>query len=157
MPAIARNAARGAVLLCIVATFAHADAHDDVLEVFMKMAAALTEVSGDGGRAVLGNVAEFMSAVSKDMPDYDTLKNNVTALVSDAEVSSSIAPLTEDAQGDTYKIELDWLLEIRSLEQDGPIVRRREVVHGELRKEKKHWKIVSLKPLDFFAAANLGK
>ena len=47
--------------------------------------------------------------------------------------------------------------EIRSLEQDGPLVRRREVVHCELRKEKKHWKIVALKPIDFFAPANLGK
>ena len=48
-------------------------------------------------------------------------------------------------------IDLDWVLEIRSLEQDGPLVRRREVVHCELRKEKKQWKIVALKPIDFFA------
>ena len=98
-----------------------------------------------------------MSAVSKDMPDYDTLRNNVTALVNNAEISSSIEPLTEDSEGDTYKIDLDWVLEIRSLERDGPLVRRREVVHGELRKEQKHWKIIALKPVSFFAAASLGK
>jgi hypothetical protein len=152
MPAIVRSAA----LLCIAAAFACADAHDDVMDVLAKMAAALTQTNADG-QAISGNVAEFMSAVSKDMPDYDTLKNNVTALVNNAEISSSIEPLTEDAQADTYKIDLDWVLEIRSLERDGPLVRRREVVHCELRKEKKHWKLIALKPVSFFAAATLGK
>jgi hypothetical protein len=151
-----RAIGRSTALLCIAAVFACAEAHDDVMEVFTKMAAALTQTNADG-QAISGNVAEFMSAVAKDMPDYDTLKNNVTALVNNAEISSSIEPLTEDAQGDTYKIDLDWFLEIRSLERDGPIMRRREVVHCELRKEKKHWKIVALKPVSFFAAANLGK
>jgi hypothetical protein len=123
--------------------------------VFTKMASALTGEGGEtanGGGARSGNVAEFMSGISKDMPGYDTLRTNVTALVRNAEVSSSILPLTEDAQGDTYKIDLDWLLQIRSLEQDGPNFRRREVVHCELRLEKKHWKVVALKPIDFFAA-----
>jgi hypothetical protein len=151
MPAIARSAA----LLFMAAVLASADAHDDVMQVLSKMAAALTGESGvEGARS--GNVPEFMSAISKSMPDYDTLKENVTALVRDSEVSSSLTPLTENQQGDTYTIDLDWLLEIRSLEQDGPLVRRREIVHCELRKEKKHWKILALKPINFFAAANLG-
>ncbi len=152
MRAIVRNTA----LLCLTAVFACADAHDDVMDVFTSMAAALTEVSGDSTGAVFGrgNVSKFMDAFSKDMPDYDTLKNNVKALVNQGEVSSSIVPLTEDGDDHTYNIDLDWLLEIRSVEQDGPIVRRREVVHCELRKEKKHWKIIALKPLGFFAPPN---
>jgi len=142
--------------------FAYADAHDDVMEVLTKMAAALTDASGDGARNAGGNVAEFMSAVSKDMPDYDTLRNNVTGLMNNAEVSASILPLMESDAGETYKVDLDWFLEIRSLEQDGPVVRRREVVHCDLRKEdlhKKttHWKVVSLKPVDFFAPPPLAQ
>jgi hypothetical protein len=155
-----RAIVRSAALVCIAAVLAHGDAHDDVMEVFGKMASALTGEgveNPDAGAARGGNVAEFMSGVSKDMADYDTLKTNVTALVRNSEVSSSILPLTEDAEGDTYKIDLDWLLEIRSLEQDGPIVRRREVVHCELHQEKKHWKIVALKPVDFFAALKPGQ
>jgi hypothetical protein len=153
MPAIVRSAA----LLCLAAVFACADAHDDVMQVISKMAAALTGESGDdSGGARGGNVPEFMSVISKSLPDYDALKDNVTALTRDSEVSSSATPLTENEQGDTYKIDVDWLLQIRSLEQAGPLVRRREIVHCELRKEKKHWKIVALKPVSFFAAANLG-
>jgi hypothetical protein len=150
---------RSAVLVCVTAAFACADAHDDVMDVFTSMAGALTEVSGDSTGAVFGrgNVSKFMDAFSKDMPDYDTVKNNVKALVNQGEVSSSVRPLTEDGDEQMYKIDLDWLLEIRSVEQDGPLVRRREVVHCELRKEKKHWKIVALKPLDFFAPMNSGK
>jgi hypothetical protein len=146
---------RSGALLCLAAVFALADAHDDVIEVFTSMADALTDVSGARLNQVRGNVAEFMAAFSKDMPDYDTVQNNVTALVNQGEVSSSIQPITEDGNDQAYKIDLDWLLQVRSLEQDGPLLRRREVVHCELRKEKKHWKIVALKPLDFFAPAKL--
>jgi hypothetical protein len=151
-----RAIVRSAVLLCAASAFAADDAHDDVVAVISKMAAALTEDTGQVGGGFHGNVGEFMSAVSKDLPEYDTLKNNVNGLVTGAELSSNIQVLTENA-GDPYKIDVDWFLQIRSLEQDGPMVRRREVVHCELRKEKKHWKIVALKPVDFFAPANLGK
>jgi hypothetical protein len=147
MRAIARNSARGAALVCMLTALALADAHDDVIEVVTSMAGALTEV----------NVPKFMGAFSKDMPDYDTLQNNVTGLINQAEVSSSITPLAEDGDEQARKIDLDWVLQVRSLEQDGPIVQRRQVVHCELRKEKKHWKVVALKPLDFFAPAKLAQ
>jgi hypothetical protein len=141
------------VLVSIAAALACADAHDDVIAVVTSMAGALTEVVG----TVHGNVPLFMSAFSKDMPGYGTLENNVTALARQAEVSSSIQTVSEDGDGQARTIDLDWVLEVRSLEEDGPIVRRREVIHCELRKEKKHWKIVSLKPLDFFAPPKLGQ
>ena len=152
MRAIVRNAA----LVCLAAVFACADAHDDVIEVITSMAGALSE-TGDETLPHTANVPKFMSAFSKDMPDYDTLKNSVTALVNNAQVSSSIQPLSEDGDEQARKVDLDWLLEVRSLEPDGPLVRRREVVHCELRNEKKHWKIVELKPIEFFAPANVGK
>jgi hypothetical protein len=141
-----RAIARSVALAFVLAALAHADPHADVMDVLARMAAALTVV----------NVPGFMSGVSKNMPDYDTLQDDVTALIKSAEVSSSIVPVTEDGDDQKYKIDLDWVLEIRSLEQDGPIVHRRQVIHCELRRENKHWKIVSLKPIDFFAAANLG-
>jgi|HubBroStandDraft_1064217.scaffolds.fasta_scaffold1015418_2 hypothetical protein len=152
-----RAIVRSTVLVAIAAAFACADAHDDVIEVVTSMAGALTDVSGTGAGVVRGNVPQFMSAFSKDMPDYATLQSNVTALVQQAEVSSSIQTVTEDGNDQARSIDLDWVLQIRSLEEDGPIVRRREVIHCEFRKEKKHWKIVSLKPVDFFAPPKLGQ
>jgi len=161
MRVIAHNTTRSVALVCLAAAFACADAHDDVLEVVTSMAGALSE-TGDQAAAHIANVAKFMSAFSKDMPDYDTLEKNVTALVNNADVSSSIQPLNEDGDDQARQIDLDWLLEVHSLVQDGPDVRRREVLHCELRKEevrknKQRWKIVSIKPIDFFAPPNLGK
>ncbi len=152
-----RAIARSAVLVCALAALASADAHDDVMEVITSMAGSLTEVTDTRAGVSRGNVAKFMDAVSKDLPDYDTLKNNVTALVNEGEISSSIDPIAEDGNDQKRTIDLDWAMEVRSLEQDGPIVQRRQVVHCELRRQNKHWKIVALKPIDFFAPAKLGQ
>jgi hypothetical protein len=131
----------------LVVAPAFGDAHGDVLEAVASMAAALTAV----------NVPEFMDAFDKNMPDYETLKENVTALVNQAEVTSSIEPVQEDGDEARRVVDLDWYIEVRSLLQDGPIVSRRQIIHCELRKEKKKWKVVSLKPLDFFAPPKLDK
>ena len=130
MGAIARNR-RCAALVCIAAAFACADAHDDVMEVVTSMAGALTEVNGTGPFAVRGNVSKFMAAFSKDMPDYDTLENNVTALVTQGRGLFFHRAVTEDGDDQARNIDLDWVLEIRSLEQDGP--RRPPPRSGSLR------------------------
>jgi hypothetical protein len=148
---------RSAAFAFLVATLGRADAHDDVIAVFTKMAAALTQTGVDGGTSIAGNVDEFMSAFSRDFQEYDGLKQNVMALVNNAEISSALDPITEEPGSQTYKIDVDWFLQIRSLQQDGPITSRREVIHCELRREKKQWKIISLAPVNFFAPANLGK
>jgi len=144
MPAIVRNAA---LLACLAFASARGDAHSDVIDLFGSLAAALTEV----------NVPAFMDGFDKDMPGYGDLKNQITALVNQADVTSSIEPVQEQADNTQYTIDLDWFLQVRSLLDNGPIVERREVVHCELRKQKKKWKIVSLKPLDFFAPAKVEK
>jgi hypothetical protein len=130
------------LLVCL-----HADAREDIVDLFASMAAALSEI----------NVPQFMDAFDKDMPDYDQLKSAVTALVNQAEVSSSVEPLKDEGDDTRRTVELDWYLEIRSLLPDGPVVHRREVIQCELRKEKKRWKIVSIKPLEFFGAAKLDR
>jgi hypothetical protein len=122
-----------------------ADTHDAVIDLFTSMAAALSEV----------NVPQFMDAFDKDMPEYGQVQTGVTALLNQADVTSSVEPLSDDGDDSKRTVELDWYLEIKSLLPDGPVVRRREVVHCELRKEKKHWKIVALKPIDFFGPAKL--
>ena len=142
MRAIAR---RTGLVACFVFVPLLADTHDDIIDLFASMAAALSEI----------NVPQFMDAFDKDMPDYERIRAGVAALVNQAEVASSVEPLKDEGDESKRTVDLDWYLEIRSLAPDGPLVRRRQVVHCELRKEKKRWKIVSLKPLDFFAAAKL--
>ena len=73
------------------------------------------------------------------------------------EITSSVEPLKDQGDATKRSVELDWYLEIRSLAPDGPIARRRDVVQCELKRDGKHWKIVSLKPVEFFAAAKLDR
>ena len=125
--------------------FLRADVPSDVIDVVASMAAALTAV----------NVPAFMEPIDKSMPDYDKLRDNVTALVNQADITSSIEAIRNEGDDAHRTVDLDWYLEVRSLLQDGPVVHRRQVIHCELRKEKKKWKVVSLTPLDFFAPAKL--
>jgi hypothetical protein len=124
-----------------------ADTHADVVDLFGSMAAALTDV----------NVPQFMKACDDEMTGYDTLKVNITGLVRETEIASSIEVVKDDGDESKRSVDLDWYLQIRSLLQNGPIVTRRKIVHCELRKESKRWKIVSLQPIEFFAPAKLDK
>ena len=145
MPVIARSVSL--LACCFAFGQLRADSSSDVIDLIGTMTAALTEV----------DVPAFMDAFDPNMPGYDDLKNQVTALVNQAEVTSSVEPVQQNGDDEKRTIDLDWFLQVRSLLNDGPIVQRRQVVHCELRKEKKKWKIVSLKPLDFFAPAKVDK
>jgi hypothetical protein len=143
-PAIVRNAL---LLVSLALVPARGDAHSDVIALFGSLSAALTD----------WNVAAFMDGFDKDMPGYGDLKTQVTALVNQADVTSSIEPIEEQGDETNYRIDLDWFLQVRSLLDNGPIVERRRLVHCQLRKDKKKWKIVSLQPIEFFAPAKVDK
>ena len=146
MPVIERSCGLACVL-AFSAAILGADAHNDVLELFGTTAAALADV----------NVPKFMDAFDKDMPDYGKLKDSVAALTNQAEVTSAIEPVKDEGDDTKRSVDLDWYMQVRSLVQDGPIVTRREVVHCELKKEGKRWKIVSIAPVEFFAPAKLDR
>ena len=124
-----------------------ADVHSDTVAVFANMAAALAD----------SNVSEFMKPSDKEMPGYDTLKAEIASLITQYQVSSSIEPMKEEGDDSKRSVDLDWYLQIRSQLDNGPITVRRKVIHCELRKEGKHWQIVSLQPIDFFAPAKVEK
>jgi hypothetical protein len=142
-----RAIVRSALLSIVVVACLFADTHSDIIDVFTAMAAALSDT----------NVPEFMGAFDKDMPGYGKLKNDVTALMTQADISTSAEPIKDEGDDATHSMDLDWYLQVRSLYPNGPIVTRREIIHAELRKQGKHWKIVSLQPLEFFAPAKLDK
>lgn len=135
------------MLVCFALTSLPAATHDEVLDLLSGMAAALTAV----------NPAQFMDAFDKSMPDYGKLKDHITALANQAEITSSIELLTDEGDDAKRSVDLDWYLQVRSLYPNGPIVTRREVVHCELGKQGKRWKIVALKPIEFFAPVRLDR
>src|ERR1039458_1864337 len=73
-----------AAILVVACLFA--DTHADIIDVFTAMAAALSDT----------NVPEFMGAFDKNMPGYGKLKTDVTALMTQADISSSIEPIKDE-------------------------------------------------------------
>ena len=152
MAAIAHNRCRTVVALWAVACVLffsaslRADPQREILDLFTSMLADLT---GD-------NATGFMSGFDRDMPDYGKLKAQVAAMVDEGDVESDIEPVKDSGDDTHHTIDLDWYLKIRSAVANGPIVERRQIIHCELRKDKKHWRIVSIAPLDFFAPARFG-
>ena len=143
MPVIARRAVLIALLGCAAC---RADALSEISDLLGDMAAALAD----------NNPAGFMKGFSRDFPGYDKIRDSVTALAQQAELTSSIEPIKNEGDDTKHSVDFDWLLQIKSRVGDsGPAIRREQVIHCEFVKEKKHWRIVSLTPIDFFAPAKL--
>lgn len=145
MPAIGRSFAAALLALCSIQLWA--DAHSEVLDLLGTTASALADF----------NVPKFMDSFDKEMPGYDKLKESATALTNQAEVTSAIEPVKDEGDEAKRSVDLDWYMQVRSLAADGPIVTRRQIVHCELRREGKRWKITSIAPMEFFAPAKLDR
>ena len=132
------------ILILAAAIFAHADTHSDILDLFASMTSALAD----------DNAAGFMAAVDKkNMADYDKLSGYVEGLITQAEISSHVEPVKDEGDESKRSVDVDWTLQLRSREMAGPALEREQTVHIELVKQKKHWRITSITPIDFFAPA----
>jgi len=98
------------------------------------------------------NSEAFLARMEKTTPEYEKLKVEIPALLSQAELTSSVTILKDEGDDSKRLVELDWFLEIRGKTADGPVVRRRDVIHCTVEKRGKRWWVVSLKPVEFFAA-----
>jgi len=140
MPAIGRELARRAFLMALAAPLL-ADTRQEILDLITELASALSE----------GNGLAFLDHIDRAMPDYQKLEQSILALTEQNEVSAAIDILKQEGDDRTQTVELDWLMQIRSREDSGPIERRRETVKCRAERKKKNWKIVSLEPIALFA------
>ena len=139
MPATVLEIARRAFIAALAAPL-FADTHQEIIDLFTKMASALSE----------GNGLSFLDHVDHAMPDYGTLEKYILALAAQDEVMSSIDLLKEEGDDRIQTAELDWFLQIRSREQSGPRERRRQIVRCRLERTKKKWKVMAVEPVSFF-------
>jgi hypothetical protein len=129
------------VAMLAVAARAQVTPPADVVDLFAGMSASLSVLNPEG----------FLAGIDKNAPEYDTLARSIRELLSQGDVSSSIEFVKDEGDGQKRVVELDWYLEIKTAEAAGPLVRRREVIACRVEKQKKGWKVVSLKPVKFFA------
>ena len=140
MPATAPDIGRRAFLAALAAPLM-AGTEQEVLDLFTALASALSE----------GNGLAFLDRMDHSMPDYEKLQRNILALVAQNELVAAIDVIENEGDEQTRAVLVDWLLQIRSREETGTLVRRREIVKCRLERVKKKWKLASLDPIAFFA------
>lgn len=142
MPATGPECTRRALLFAALAAASlRADSADEVWEVLSSVASDLS--AGHGG--------EFLSAFDPAMPGYEELRNSVTALLGQADVQSSIELVSNEGDGRSRKVEVDWLLRITESTGVSGATSRQERVRCGFEKQGKRWRIVSMEPLALFA------
>jgi hypothetical protein len=139
MPATVPDIARRVFLASLVAPLL-AGTEQEVMDLFTALASALSE----------GNGLAFLDCVDHSMPDYEKLQRNILALVAQNEVVAAIDVIEDEGDEQTRAVQADWLLQIRSREETGTLVRRREIVKCRLERVKKKWKVASLDPISLF-------
>lgn len=111
-----------------------------------------------GRQAVRSGVELFAIAlhnrkapIDPSMPGYGKLKSLVSALLEEAEVSSSVEILSDTGGEAKREVAVDWLLEVKSASLAGSFERRRREVKCTIERRKGRWMIVSLAPIEFFS------
>jgi predicted ATPase len=132
---------RRRVILALAAVPLSADDANEIWELLTQAAAALSA----------GNRDDFLQAFDRSMPGYQMLASNISGILAEYEVQSSVELLTEEDSGSARTIDLDWFLELVEQQDETNVTRRRDKVTCRLRKTGKKWKIVSLEPISFFA------
>lgn len=128
--------------LLVAGASALGDTHSEVVDLFASMTAALTEDPP--------NAAGFMKPFDRKMANYDQLNRNIKALLLDSEVESAVDFVRDEGDAGKRAVDLDWYMVLRSRQSGGPTRNRREIVHCELVKEGKHWRITAIAPISVF-------
>jgi hypothetical protein len=133
------------LLFVALAPRLRADSADQVWDVVSSIASALSNGSG----------ADFLSAFDRAMPGYEELRTNVTALLGQADVQSSIDLVGNEGDDRARNVEVDWLLSIVGHADVSGATKRQEHVKCRFEKQGKRWRIVGIEPRAFFAPPKL--
>ncbi|MBZ5624566.1 MAG: hypothetical protein LAQ69_38575 [Acidobacteriia bacterium] len=146
MPAIGPEFTRRALLFAALAAPLRADSADQVWDLISSMASALGN----------GHAAEFLSVFDPAMPGYQELRGNVTALLSQTEVQSSIDLVSNEGDDRSRTVEIDWLLTMTGSVEVSGAARRQGHVKCRFEKQGRRWRIAGMEPLAFFAPPRAG-
>jgi hypothetical protein len=110
------------------------DIPKDVLDLFRTAAEALADK----------DPTNFLDKFDRKMAGYDTLHDEVFALLDHSEVSSELEIVSDEGDAQKRVLQLDWVLHI---DEDQP---RRQIVKCSIERQGKKWKITSIEPVEFF-------
>lgn len=132
---------RALLLAAMAAPLTAADPAGEVWSLFTTMASALAAA----------DASTFLAGFDRGMPGFAALRVDISALVEDYSVQSTIEPVRNEGDDRARTVELAWLLHLTSLSDSMKVTRRSETIRCRLAKQGRHWKIESFSPLAFFA------
>lgn len=108
----------------------------------------------DASRALqAGNAPLFLAAFDRKVfAEYGELREQVTALVAQRRIASSVAVDSVGGGPVEWTVEVDWLIELTHKLDPSPPEQRRDTLELRVRKRGRRWRVVDLQPLTFFAA-----
>jgi hypothetical protein len=106
----------------------------DVLDLIRTAVEALADKDPTG----------FLDKFDRRMPGYDTLHDEVFALLDHSEVSSEVEIVSDEGDAQKRALQLDWVLNV---DEDQP---RRQIIKCRIERQGKKWKIMSFEPVNFF-------
>jgi hypothetical protein len=80
------------------------------------------------------------------MKGYGDLERNIEAMTAQTDVSCAIDVVTDVEDNGVHKLDLDWYMQLKPVNDSSQLERRRERVMVEMRLIKGKWKIISLSP-----------
>lgn len=140
---------RRMLLLSSLASVLRADSAQQVRDLFGSMTDALAAC----------NPQIFLAAFDKTMPGYAQLVVDVTALVNEFAIESTVDFNKDDGDDRKRELEADWLMNLRPHLTGGcqdpqpamATVSREKVLKCTVQKQGRKWKVTALEPEDFFA------
>ena len=97
-----------------------------------------------------GKADIFLDAFDRSMPGFQKLREYVMTLLTQGDVTGSIEFLANTGDDLERTLSLDWILRLDGKNGNPGYFQREKTVTCKLKKISKHWKIVSIAPLDFF-------
>ena len=101
------------------------------------------------------SASEALACFDPKMKDYAIIEGNIEAIGAQTDVLCAIDVVEEQGEGDERKLDTDWFVELRSQADGGPVERRRERVHIEMKKFSKVWKIVAMAPVSILTPIHI--
>jgi hypothetical protein len=115
----------------------------------------------------LASIAQLATALSdgdsdtaleyfdSQMKDYAEIEQKIEALTAQADISCAIEIVTDVEADGVHKLDLDWLMQLKSQSDEAQVERRRARVQIEMRGIKNVWKITSISPISILDSIHI--
>jgi hypothetical protein len=121
-------------------------------DVISGMAADLQLASRYADGRQEDDLPSLLSRFDRAMPGYAQFATDLRGLTSTWLVEPAVQLTSNEGSDDRRVLQMDWTMTLTDPQNSGDSVRKQETVKCTVEKRGKQWLIVSLAPLEFFAA-----